>query len=101
MDEDVHAKYLFSYIHLNPIKLIYSGWKESGIKDKNKALKFLDNYQCSSYQDFCGVIRSENKIISIKDFPDYFSNNMSFKQEIFDWISFTPNLPQSKALGMR
>src|SRR3989344_52802 len=33
-DTDRYLKYLFSYIHLNPIKLIESKWKENGIKRK-------------------------------------------------------------------
>ena len=31
--KDTQAKYLFSYIHLNPIKLVNPKWKENGIKD--------------------------------------------------------------------
>jgi putative transposase len=90
VDNDIHAKYLFSYIHLNPLKIVDPKWKEIGIKDKNKAVNFLNNYKFSSYKDFCGIARSENKIISTKDFPDYFSDITSFKEEIFDWILFSP-----------
>ena len=35
-DTDRYLKYLFSYIHLNPIKLIQRDWKENGIKNKKK-----------------------------------------------------------------
>ena len=80
------AKYLFSYIHLNPVKLIQSDWKESGIKDKNKALEFLNNYKWSSFQDFIKISRKENKIIDV-NFPlIYFSTKKSFIKEIIDWI---------------
>ena len=86
IDNDNQAKYLFSYIHLNPLKLIDSKWKEDGIKDKNKALEFLNNYKWSSYQDYLLNVRSENKILNREHFPDYFPTKELFKKEIFDWI---------------
>jgi len=87
-DSNKYTKYLFSYIHLNPIKLVDSKWKENGIKDIEKAKNFLENYEWSSYQDYCGKNRIQNKIITKKDFPEYFNNPKIFKNEIFDWLSF-------------
>jgi len=48
---DIHAKYLFSYIHLNPVKLIDAKWKDNGIKNIPHAVKYLEGYQWSSYKD--------------------------------------------------
>ena len=80
------AKYLFSYIHLNPVKLIYGDWKKEGIKNINECIKYLDEYKWSSYRDFVGIVRSENKIID-EDFPlKYFLVKESFKKEIFEWL---------------
>ena len=64
IEKDVQAKYLFSYIHLNPLKLINPKWKEEGIKDKRKVINFLNSYKWSSYSDYLEIIRPENKIIS-------------------------------------
>jgi len=86
IENDVQAKYLFSYIHLNPIKLIDSKWKEQGIKDKNKAIEFLNSYKWSSYLDYIENVRPENKIINRIDFLDYFETKKDFQKEIFDWI---------------
>lgn len=80
------AKYLFSYIHLNPIKLIQKDWKEKGIEDKNQAIKFLNNYKWSSYLDFMGVSRNENKILDPNFSLNYFPNKKSFNKEIFEWL---------------
>ena len=88
VDNDHYLKYLFSYIHLNTLKLIYSNWKEEGIKNKNQALRFLKDYAFSTYQDYLGHTRKQGKIIDKKSFPDYFPNPASFQKEIFDWISF-------------
>lgn len=85
---DNQARYLFSYIHLNPIKLIDKNWKENGIKDFNKAKQFLKNYKWSSYLDYKGVSRSENKILNLEDFPLYFNNIEDFDSEIKEWLDF-------------
>ncbi len=88
IDKDNYAKYLFSYIHLNPIKLIDKNWKENGIKDFSKTKHFLENYKWSSYLDYKNVLRSENKILYLEDFPEYFKNIKDFDSEINEWLSF-------------
>ena len=76
---EVQAKYLFSYIHLNPVKLINPKWKEQGIKNKEKVVSFLDSYKYSSYLDYVGLIRKENKILNRENFLNYFTNIELFK----------------------
>jgi len=88
IDNDRYLKYIFSYIHLNPVKIIDSKWKENGIKNTNKTLTFLEKYNFSSYQDFCGKDREQNKILSTNSFPNYFPSKDSFKREIFDWLTY-------------
>ena len=88
IENDGQAKYLFSYIHLNPVKLIDKNWKENGIKDLDKALKFLETYKCSSYSDYRGIKRSENTILDIIAFPDYFSTIKDFDTEILEWLNY-------------
>lgn len=90
LDTDEYTKYMFSYIHLNPIKLIDSNWKESGIKDVQKATDFLGTYSWSSYLDYLGESRPAQKIIFTDDFPEYFNDKKVFEDEIFDWLSFKP-----------
>ncbi|MFA6251374.1 MAG: transposase [Candidatus Paceibacterota bacterium] len=85
---NIQAKYLFSYIHLNPLKLIQKNWKEDGIKDRKKAFDFLDKYLWSSYLDYAGTKRRENKILTSEDFPRYFSNSKDFNKEILEWLEY-------------
>ncbi len=85
---DRYLKYLFSYIHLNLIKLIQKDWKEKGIKNETKVLEHMNKYQYSSYLDFLGIDRVQNKILNIADFPDYFPDKKSFTAEIFDWLTY-------------
>jgi putative transposase len=86
-DTDQHLKYLFSYIHLNPIKLIQKNWKEKGIRNKKEAIDYLNKYAYSSYLDFTGEKRVQNKIINVKAFPKYFPNKNLFIKEIFEWLT--------------
>ncbi len=92
VDNDRYLKYLFSYIHLNPVKIINPDWKEEGIKNKINVIKFIKDYQFSSSQDYFGIDREETKILNIKAFPNYFPNKKSFENEIFDWFDYKDSL---------
>lgn len=96
LSEDTQLKYNFSYQHLNPVKLIDSKWKEYGIRDRKNALKFLDQYQWSSYHEYRNITRSENKILTPQYFPNYFSTKNLFDEEIFDWLSYRDPLSELK-----
>ncbi len=86
--DERQAKYLLSYIHLNPIKLIQSDWKDVGIKNTNMATKYLDNYKFSSYLEYKNnTKRKEGSILNIQDFPIYFSSNTAFENEIIEWLT--------------
>lgn len=93
--DDQYLKYLFSYIHLNPIKLIQKNWKENGINDIKKAKDYLSKYKYSSYLDFTEKERAESKILNKSAFPNYFLTKELFEEEIFEWLNFLPTLPMS------
>lgn len=86
ISKDNQAKYLFSYVHLNPIKLIDSKWRERGIKNIKRSFRFLSNYKWSSYKDYIGEKRKEGKILDLNNFPKYFSSIKDFNNEILDWL---------------
>lgn len=88
VSNDRYLKYLFSYIHLNPVKLIDSKWKEKGIRDKSKAIKYLQEYSFSSYLDYFGENRVQNKVLGIEAFPDYFSQYKDLFNDIVEWLSY-------------
>src|SRR3989344_3686990 len=88
VDNDRYLKYLYAYIHLNPVKLIEPNWKETGIKDKKRALKYISQYYYSSYEDYCGGKRKEAIFFSKNEFPLYFSKTHDFKMYINDWLMF-------------
>jgi REP element-mobilizing transposase RayT len=86
-----YFKYLFSYIHLNPIKLIQSNWREVGIKDLKKINEFLNEYKYSSFRDYFQSPRKAGgieKIVSIGSFLDKIPEDTDLSKEIFDWLNF-------------
>lgn len=94
---DEQAKYLFSYIHLNSVEMIYPDWKENGLKNNKEALEFLNTYKWSSYHDYRNTSRPEGKILTKEDFPDYFSSQKVFDEEIFDWLNYNETLLLTEA----
>ena len=76
-------KIVFVYIHTNPTAFIESKWKEKGIKESQKVIKFLEDYKWSSYQDYIGkknfpsvterdfILEVMQKEQGCKEFVDY------------------------------
>lgn len=88
-DTDEYLKYLFAYIHLNPIKLIDPMWKENGIQDRIAAQGYLRNYEYSSYHDWHGSPRSESKILNREAAPEYFLTAKGFDDFVNEWLTFS------------
>ncbi|MCK6462723.1 MAG: transposase [Candidatus Pacebacteria bacterium] len=97
VNEDRYLKYLLSYIHLNPIKLIEPAWKETGIKNKKGADLFLKSYIYSSFLDFTVEKRKELVILNKNQFPEYFENFKEFEVFIENWLMFSNDNPTVKA----
>lgn len=51
---DEQLKIVWAYIHANPISLVDPKWKERGIRNFEKVIKFLEDYKWSSYLDYLG-----------------------------------------------
>ena len=85
---DEQLKTIFVYIHANPISIIEPKWKEIGIKDPEKVIKFLENkYRWSSFFDF----------ISEQNFPSVTEREFMLKvmggisgckKSVEDWVRF-------------
>ena len=88
VDSDEYLKYLYSYIHLNPVKLIDPEWKKFGIRDAASAKKFLEGYRDSSYLDYLSREREEKLILSKNEFPRYFDTPKDFGAYVHDWLEY-------------
>ena len=91
---DEYLKYLFSYIHLNPVKLIQPLWKEKGISNRRGAKQYLRTYRQSSYQDYIGMDRPEKVILTGVEFPEYFGSQHDFDSFVDDWLEYGEYLGQ-------
>lgn len=83
---DAYFIYLPFYIMANPIALIEPRWKNKGIKNFKKVIKFLENYRWSSFPDLVG---KENFpfIINKKLFYEIFqTNEKRFKKDFIEWL---------------
>lgn len=88
INNDRQLKYIFSYIHLNPVKLIDSKWKENGIKNLKTTFEYLNTYPYSSFLDYIGNNRLEKTVLKLSEFPNYFTSNVSFRKEIVEWLNY-------------
>ncbi len=88
VNDDEYLKYLYAYIHLNPVKLIDKDWKEHGIQDMKATRRYLDSYRHSSYLDYTGVEREEGAILTPQEFPDYFAEAGEFDTYVQDWLAY-------------
>ena len=82
---------VIAYIHSNPIAIIYSGWKERGIKNTVKAMNFLKNYKWSSFLDLIGfenfpLLVNKDQLLELLD------ENFSFEESVKDWLSHKKEL---------
>ncbi len=88
VNSDEYLKYLFSYIHLNPLKIIEPEWKNVGLHNIPKGKMFLEKYRFSSYVDFLKEERMESKILNIEKFPEYFPKKDIFLKEVQEWMNY-------------
>jgi putative transposase len=82
---DTYLKYLFSYIHLNPLKIIEPDWKTK-IKFAGdfRGYDFIARYPYSSAGEY---LASNYEIVERFSFPDYFPTKIDFKNDLFSWFN--------------
>jgi len=82
---DEYLKYLFCYIHLNPLKLINADWKKSLVSREDK--KFLEEYKYSSFFDCVQPVkRRELQILNLDPIPQYFFKE-GVVDQTYEWFS--------------
>lgn len=64
LDTDPYFKWIFPYVHLNPVSLVEPDWEERGIHDPARSQEFLRNYRHSSYYDYYVNERPERAILA-------------------------------------
>src|SRR3989338_11716474 len=52
LEKDNYLKYLYSYIHLNPAKIIDKNWRDKADRNVTKLLEYIFQYQYSSLKEY-------------------------------------------------
>lgn len=99
IEDDNQLKIVFVYIHTNPTALIEPKWKEKGIKDPEKVIKFLENYKWSSYPDYIGKknffsVTERNFLLKIM------KGNQGCKEFIDYWIRYKGEIREFPELSL-
>lgn len=82
IDKDIYLEYLNVYIQVINILELFPGGLEKAVKNIDKALKFVENYQFSSYRDFVSLRKS---LIIDKDIlGKLFKTSASYKKFVCD-----------------
>lgn len=87
VDSDRYLRYMYSYISLNPVKLVpgEGSWKEVGIQDSDTVASFLEKYPYSSYGKSEGK-RLFDGIVQPQYFPEYYQDVDDMEREVLDWL---------------
>ncbi|MFA5838646.1 MAG: transposase [Candidatus Paceibacterota bacterium] len=89
VSSDEYLKYLYSYIHLNPAKLIDKNWKENKTKNTIRLLNYIFSYPYSSLKEYLNL---KFRITKPSKFPVYFKKPNEHKKELFEWLNFGEEL---------
>lgn len=81
---DNYLTHLSRYIHLNPIELVETSWKEKGIKNKNKSFPFIEKYPWSSYAIY--LAGGNHKIVNRNILHELFSPD-NYKEFVQNWAT--------------
>jgi putative transposase len=97
--DDNQLKIVFTYIHINPVSLIEPKWKEVGIRDSGKVVKFLENYKWSSYLDY--INKKNFPSVVEKDFMlKLMGEEKGCKEFIENWIMYKKELSVFNGLSL-
>lgn len=85
IQKESHFLYMPYYIHLNPLDLIESQWREGKINNVSKAIKFLENYRWSSFQDYIGKLNFP--LVTQRNFLlKSFGKKTEYKRATMQWL---------------
>ncbi len=85
---DNQLRTLFTYNHTNPISIIEPKWKEIGIKDPDKVIKFLEEkYRWSSYFDYIGK-KNFSSVTEREFLLEIMSREQGCKDAIENWVRY-------------
>jgi len=80
-----HFIHLPYYIHSNPLDLKFPGWRNKEIKNYKEAMKFLESYRWSSFQDYIG--KKNFPSVTQREFLlEFFEGSPNYKKDTLKWL---------------
>ena len=80
-----HFVHLPYYIHLNPLDLKFSQWREGDIDDYQEAMDYLEQYRWSSFLDYIG--RKNFPSVTQREFLlNFFGGSAQYKKDTLEWL---------------
>ena len=100
IENDRQLKTVLNYIHINAISLIEPRWKEKGIKNLDKVIKFLENeFRWSSCFDYIG--KKNFPSITERDFMlKVMGGEQGCKDAIEDWVRYKGDISEFSNLAL-
>lgn len=97
---EAQLRTVFVYIHTNCIALIEPGWKEEGIKDPERAIKFLEEeYRWSSLFDYIG--KKNFPSVTDREFLfEVMGGEQNCKKEIENWVKYKGKIKKFAHLAL-
>ena len=92
VDRDAYARYLFSYIHLNPAKLADPQWRERGPRDLRKIMTSVREYPYSSLREY---ISGEHVLTDPKKFPGYLARMSDVDEHVDTWLRYAGQIREA------
>ena len=83
--DDNQLRNAFLYVHANLISVIEPGWKEKGIKNPKKVIKFLENNKHHSYMDYLGK-KTFSSVTQREFFLEFMGGTEGCKDGINGWV---------------
>jgi len=83
VNRDPYARYLFSYIHLNPASLIDPDWKRA---DTGEFFRFRNHVRTYPYSSIREYLNGKYVLTDPTKFPKYFSSKRDIDSHIDMWL---------------
>jgi len=94
IDTDPYMRWIFAYIHTNPLELHQRNWKQSGLTNFDAAKTFLQRYMYSSFPDYFVSNRPSSKILEQK-----FASKLGNLKTMDSLLTELSRSPQGEPLG--
>lgn len=85
IESDAQLRCVFVYIHINPVSLIFPGWKDGGAMKWKEAFEYCADYKWSSLKDYLG--KKNFPSVTTREFiGEFIEESGGCEKEIKEWL---------------